>query len=96
MFTHTSRYANVSKATHTMADGRDVIYIKRRFLPDAAAMPLLAEVAVEQSDRPDLITARTLGDPEQFWRVCDANTVMHPQELIAEPGRRVRVPLPQP
>ena len=59
-------------------------------------MPLLAEVAVGQGDRLDLITARTLGDPEQFWRVCDANDAMDPRELTAETGRALRVPVPQP
>ena len=39
-------------------------------------------------DRLDLITARTLGDPEQFWRICDANDALDPDDL-AEPGRRL-------
>ena len=41
------------------------------------------------------ITARTLGDPEQYWRVCDANDAMNPAELTVRPGRTLRVPLPQ-
>ena len=49
-----------------------------------------------QGDRLDLITARTLGDPEAFWRVCDANDALDPAELTSEAGRRLRVPLPQP
>jgi hypothetical protein len=58
-------------------------------------MPLLVEVTVIQGDRLDLITARTLGDPEQFWRVCDANDAMNPPDLTAQPGTAVRVPVPQ-
>jgi nucleoid-associated protein YgaU len=58
-------------------------------------MPLLVEVTVTEGDRLDLITARTLGDPEQFWRICDANNTMHPAALTAQPGQRVRVPVPQ-
>jgi hypothetical protein len=50
---------------------------------------------VVQGDRLDLIAARTLGDSEQFWRVCDANDAMDPHELTAEPGRAVRVPVPR-
>jgi hypothetical protein len=58
-------------------------------------MPLLVEVTVTQGDRLDLITARTLGDPEQFWRICDANNAMNPFALTAEPGRVLRVAMPQ-
>ena len=39
--------------------------------------------------------ARTLGDPLQFWRVCDANNAMNPPELTEEAGRALRVPVPQ-
>jgi hypothetical protein len=58
-------------------------------------MPLLVEVTVTDGDRLDLITGRTLGDPEQFWRVADANNAMNPSELTEEPGTIVRVPIPQ-
>jgi hypothetical protein len=55
----------------------------------------MVEHPVVQDDRLDNITARYLGDPEQFWRVCDANNAMHPRELTEEIGRRLRIPLPQ-
>ncbi|MFL6211747.1 MAG: hypothetical protein ACJ74W_23065 [Pyrinomonadaceae bacterium] len=96
MFTFTSRYFNLETVKHTLPDGRDVSYKRRRFLPHGERMPTLAEVVVTQSDRLDLITARTLGDPEHFWRVCDANNAMNPFELTAEVGRVLRVPVPQP
>jgi hypothetical protein len=95
MFEHTSRYYTIETATHTLPDGRTVTYKRRRFLPQGENMPLLVEVTVTQGDRLDLITARTLGDPEQFWRVCDANNAMDPFDLVATPGRTLRVPLPQ-
>lgn len=95
MFEHTSRYYTLETATYAAPDGRVIAYKRRRFLPPGDEMPLLVEVTVVQGDRLDLIAARTLGDPEQFWRVCDANDAMNPPELTAEPGRRVRVPVPQ-
>jgi hypothetical protein len=52
-------------------------------------------VKVRQEDRLDLIAARILGDPEQFWRVCDANNAMDPLELTARPGRMIRVSMLQ-
>jgi len=37
----------------------------------------------------------TLGDPELFWRVCDANRAMRPDELTETIGRRLRITLPE-
>jgi hypothetical protein len=36
-----------------------------------------------------------LGDPEQFWRLCDVNRVQRPVDLARDPGTRVRVPGPE-
>lgn len=95
MFDHMSRYYNLEVATLTRPDGRTVSYVRRRFLPQAEDLQLLAEVAVAQGERIDLIAHRTLGDPLMFWRICDANNAMDPQELTEEPGRLLRVPVPQ-
>ena len=95
MFETTSRYYSLETATFATPDGRILAYKRRRFLPQGDRMPLLVEVTVAQADRLDLITARTLGDPEQFWRLCDANNAMNPPDLTAEPGRTLRVPIPQ-
>ena len=96
MFDYTSRYYRVTEARYTFPSGRTVAYRRRRFLPDAASMPLLAEVAVRQGERLDLIAYRTLGDPLQFWRIADANNAMDPFALVERTGRRLRVPVPQP
>ena len=95
MFSHTSRYYSLATATLEGPDGRPIAYVQRRFLPQVEDMTLLAEVTVTQGDRLDVITARTLGDPEQFWRICDTNNAMHPAQLTAEIGRRLFVPIPQ-
>ena len=95
MFEYTSRYYDLETATYTTPDGRVVAYKRRRFLPRGGEMSPLAEVTVTRGDRLDLIAARTLGDPEQFWRVCDANDAMNPVILTEDPGRTLRVPVPQ-
>jgi hypothetical protein len=95
MFNYQSRYYNLETVKLTLPDGREAVYKRRRFLPRGAAMPLLVEVSVTEGDRLDLITARTLGDPEHFWRVADANTAMNPFDLTAEIGRILRVAVPQ-
>jgi hypothetical protein len=96
MFDHTSRYSNLETASYTSVDGRTIAYVRRRFLPQGQTMPLLVRLTIVQGDRLDLVAARTLGDPEQFWRICDANNAMDPQGLIdAGPGSPLRVPTPQ-
>ena len=94
MFTPASRYYLLENAV-IERDGRKIVYKRRRFLPQGSEMSLLAEAVVIAGDRLDLITARTLGDPEQFWRVCDANDAMNPFDLTTQVGRRLRIPIPQ-
>jgi hypothetical protein len=96
MFENNSRYLNIQTATLELSDGRKVSYVRRRFLPAPESIPTLAEVIVNEGDRLDVITYRTLGDPEQFWRICDSNAVMDPDELTSSPGSRIRIGFPQP
>ena len=96
MFDATSRYAKLPLLTWYSLDGTPRVYVSRRFLPPPEALPLLGETAARSDDRPDLIAARTLGDPTAFWRVADANLVMDPGELTDVAGRVLRVPVPQP
>ena len=95
MFDHTSRYFLLETGTFITQDNKSVAYKRRRFLPRGSRMPLLAEATVNDGDRLDVITARTLGDPQQYWRVADANDSMSPTELTEEVGRAIRIPVPQ-
>jgi hypothetical protein len=95
MFPPTSRYANIETAKFVTAEGREVVYLRRRFLPDLRTIIVLTEHTVTEGDRLDNVTASYLGDPEQFWRVGDANSEMKPDDLTKEIGRRLNVPLPQ-
>ena len=95
MFDPTSRYFAVETATYSTSDGRVITYKRRRFLPRGQETPLLSEVVVNQGDQLHLIAARTIGNPEHFWRICDANNAMNPFGLIAEPGHALHIPVPQ-
>ena len=95
MFEEHSRYHSIQTATYKDPDGRTIKYKRRRFLPEGEKMQLLVEATVTEGDRLDTITAKTIGDSEQFWRICDANNAMNPFDLTAEPGRTLRVPVPQ-
>jgi hypothetical protein len=94
-FPNTSRYYVIETAKLTTADGREIVYLQRRFLPILQEGIVLAEHVVTQGERLDHITDRYLGDPEQFWQLCDANNAMHPAELTAETGTIIRVLMPQ-
>ena len=91
----TSRYYGIETAIWEPIDGHPIVYLRRRFLPPAERFTLLQEHVVTQGERLDNITARYLGDPEQFWRLADANTAMRPQELTERIGRRLRITLPE-
>lgn len=95
MFDPTSRYYDLQEAEYTLPDGRVAVYKRRRFLPKPESLETLVEVRIEAGDRIDRITADTLGDPLQFWRIYDANVVLHPSDLIEEIGRRIRIPIPR-
>ena len=95
LFQATSRYHGIDTATLEIADGKTIIYLQRRFLPSPERFALLQEHVVTQGERLDNIVAHYLGDPEQFWRVCDANNAMRPDELTETIGRRIRITLPE-
>lgn len=93
-FPPNSRYHNTATAELTQADGRRLVYLRRRFVPDPAGFVTLQEYQVVEGDRIDRLAAAVLGDPEQFWRLPDANGSLHPREL-EELGRRIRLTLPE-
>ena len=98
MFDSTSRYHNLPTSTIGIPDGaggaRTVTYVSRRFAPPSSSMSTLTEHTAAQGERLDNITARYLGDPTQYWQICDANTTLRPEELEREPGRLLTIPLP--
>lgn len=94
LFPMTSRYHGVAIATLTAATGQPIAYLRRRIIPPPEQFTLLQEHLVVEGDRLDNLTAQYVGDPEQFWRICDANATIRPQDLTASMGRRLRITLP--
>ncbi len=94
MFDASSRYAGIATETLTESDGKVVAYIKRRFLPQGSAMLTIQKVRIVAGDRIDNVSAKTLGDPLQFWRICDANNAMYPPDLTYYPGSVLTIPVP--
>jgi hypothetical protein len=94
LFAPTSRYYGIETAAIEQ-DGGPVVYLRRRFVPPADRFQLIQEHAVRQGERLDNIAAQHLGDPTLFWRLCDANRATRPEALTEEPGRRLRITLPE-
>jgi hypothetical protein len=93
-FPPTSRYAGIEIVASFDAAGRARPYLRRRFGPDPATLGEIGRYVVKDGDRIDRIAGATLGDPEQFWRLCDANRALDPVALQAPVGRVLRITLP--
>ncbi|GAB7129699.1 hypothetical protein JCM19000A_42070 [Silvimonas sp. JCM 19000] len=93
-FPANSRYANSETSQLPQADGHNLVYLKRRFVPDPDQYVTLQLYRVVEGDRIDRMAAAVLGDPLQFWRMLDANGCLQAGEL-EEIGRRIRLTLPQ-
>ena len=92
MFTTRSRYAPVADATWQSPDGRTVTYKKLRVTPQTQA---IQSQTVAQGDRLDLIAYQHYGDAEQFWRICDGNDALRPDDLTEQAGVRILIPVAQ-
>jgi hypothetical protein len=89
MFFKGSRYENVEDDQITTADGRVIRFKKVRFIRESRPQ---GGYLVRQGDRLDLIAQIQYRDPERFWRICDLNRALWPDDLVAEPGRLIGIP----
>ncbi|HUM81005.1 MAG TPA: hypothetical protein PLQ38_04425 [Methanothrix sp.] len=89
MFFKGSRYERVESHSITDESGSVITYKKVRFISETHAR--MGHLVV-QGDRLDNIAHRYYKDPERFWRICDANLAMWPDELVAEAGRIILIP----
>jgi hypothetical protein len=93
-FPPTSRYYDTPTKTIASADGENLVYLARRFCPPSSSFALLRLHGVLAGERLDVIANAELGDAQAFWRICDANDAMRPDDLTATVGRRLRIALP--
>lgn len=95
LFTSASRYYGIGTNTLDLPGGTTIVYVLRRFVPPPENFQLLQEHTVIQGDRLDNLAAQYLGDPTLFWRLCDANRAMRPDDLTAAVGRVLEITLPE-
>lgn len=94
-FAANSRYDGVALGAHAASgDEAPRPYVLRRFIPQRNAIASAVEHIVMSGERPELLAAQTIGDPELYWRLADANAVTDPFELTDTLGRRIAIPLP--
>ncbi|HLJ27816.1 MAG TPA: LysM domain-containing protein [Candidatus Angelobacter sp.] len=91
-----SRYYGSGTLSYTNPDGRSITYLARRIVPQPGPpnFATIAQHAVRQGDRLDLIAAKYLGDPLVFWLLCDANGAIEPDKLVQVPGSVVNITTP--
>lgn len=94
-FPPTSRYYEMPTKALETSDGSKLVYLSRRFVPSGSRFATLSTHVVVAGERLDIIAGAELGDPQAFWRLCDANDAMRPDDLTAEIGRRLRITLPE-
>lgn len=90
-----SRYHGITTKTVTTETGGTMVHLTRRFIAQPENFALLQYHTVVQGDRLDNLAHKYLGDPEQFWRLCDPNVTLRPQVLTETVGRELRITLPE-
>lgn len=94
-FPENSRYHGVSITTLKLSNQEPIAYLKRRFVPSPERFTVIQEHTVVEGDRVDNLSAQYLGDAELYWRLCDANGVMRPDELTETAGDKIAITLPK-
>jgi nucleoid-associated protein YgaU len=94
LFPPESRYHGIAAMQVMQPDGTVIAYLKRRFVPPPENFSVLQEHTVTAGDRLDNLAAHYIGDPTQYWRICDANGAVRPAELTETAGKRLSITLP--
>lgn len=94
-FEPTSRYHSKPLTSTVTVNGETIIHSTRRFVPTSDNFSLLQYHFVEQGDRIDSLAYKYLADPQQFWKLCDANNIDNPSDLTKEVGSTIRITLPE-
>lgn len=93
-FPPNSRYRGVPLRTRIAADGREETFVGRRIIPAMERYRALDRYRAGSADRVDNVAAAAYGDPELYWRICDANGEAEPADATAPEGRLLVIPLP--
>jgi hypothetical protein len=91
----TSRYATTPTLSYDAGGGAPPLrYLARRLVPQPDSTGALGYHTVVGGDGLDLIAYTTLGNPELWWQLPDANYCIDPAALTATLNRMLKIPLP--
>jgi nucleoid-associated protein YgaU len=88
-----SRYYGAAIEDLTRPDGTPVKYLARRLIPQPSVYTATTTYVIADGDRLDNLAQRFLGDPSLYWMICDVNGTTDPDDLTAQPGRTIEIPL---
>ncbi len=94
IFRINSRYYGVALRTRTLPDGTTETFVGRRIIPSTARYLALDRHRTIDNERIDAVAAESFGDPELYWRICDANGDAKPADATKPAGRLLLIPLP--
>ncbi|HEX4848263.1 MAG TPA: hypothetical protein VFV30_08965 [Novosphingobium sp.] len=93
-FPPNSRYAGVPLRETTLPDGTTRRFVGRRIIPQTGRYQALDRHRAAGDERIDGLAAASYGDPELYWRICDAGGDADPGEAAGPAGRLILIPLP--
>ena len=94
LYSAASRYYGIEVLKTKLANGREVAYLERRFLPPHEVLETIGKHTVQHGDRIDNVAANYFGDPELYWRLCDGNFELDPEKLTAVAAQKINITLP--
>lgn len=93
-FALNSRYRTVPLRSRVAEDGSVETFVGRRVIPEVDRYKPLTQHRLSGVERIDRIAADHFGDPELYWRICDANGDQDPAEAASPDGRVLVIPMP--
>lgn len=88
-----SRYYGAPIESTTLPDGTPVNYLARRIIPQPDTYSSTKSYVIVDGDRLDNLAAKFLGDPTLYWMICDANGATDPDDLTAQVGATILIPV---
>ena len=88
-----SRYYGAAVESTVLPGGTAVSYLARRIIPQPDTYSSTKSYVIVDGDRLDNLAAKFLGDPTLYWMICDVNGATDPDDLTAQVGATILIPI---